>query len=152
MPINLRRKDSAVRGAADSEEGTTLVPFRPVFEKLGLTVAGTVPRKPLRERRKGWRSSLVIDDPDAYVNDQLNRLELAPRLVGGNTLVPVRFVSEASGKDVVWDLKATSIFIQPRASRSSAILRTTPWTDSFRITIRRARSCPSANMWGCADP
>ncbi|WP_028550594.1 copper amine oxidase N-terminal domain-containing protein [Paenibacillus sp. UNC451MF] len=102
------------------ENGTTLVPFRAIFEKLGLAVSWDADTETVTGTKDGLTIELAIDDTDAYVNDQLNELELAPRLVEGNTLVPLRFVSEASGKDVKWVQNTSTIHLTtPKGTAST---------------------------------
>lgn len=102
------------------DNGTTLVPFRAIFEKLGLDVSWNANTETVSGTKDGLTIELVIDDTDAYVNDQLNELELAPRLVEGNTLVPLRFVSEASGKEVKWVQNTSTIYLTtPKGSTST---------------------------------
>ncbi|GLI06317.1 hypothetical protein YDYSG_23470 [Paenibacillus tyrfis] len=97
------------------DNGTTLVQFRPIFEKIGLTVGWDEATQTVTGTKDDLSIKLVIDDVDAYINDRLNELELAPRLVEGNTFVPLRFVSEASGKEVTWDGKSMSVYIKSPA-------------------------------------
>lgn len=102
------------------ENGTTLVPFRAIFEKLGLAVGWDAATETVTGTKDGLTIELVIDDTDAYVNDQLSELELAPRLVDGNTLVPLRFVGEASGKEVKWVQNTSTIYLTtPKSSTST---------------------------------
>jgi antitoxin component YwqK of YwqJK toxin-antitoxin module len=93
------------------EEGTTLVQFRPIFEKLGLVVDWDPKTRTVTGKKAGLEITLVIDEQNAYVNGELKQLELAPRLVEGNTFVPLRFVGEASGKNVKWDGDTFSVYI-----------------------------------------
>ncbi|MFB6363210.1 stalk domain-containing protein [Paenibacillus elgii] len=93
------------------ENGTTLVQFRPIFENIGLTIGWDEATRTVTGTKDDLSVKLVIDDTEAYINDRLNELELAPRLVGDNTFVPLRFVSEASGKEVTWDGNSKSVHI-----------------------------------------
>ncbi|UQZ84668.1 Protease inhibitor precursor [Paenibacillus konkukensis] len=101
------------------ENGTTLVPFRPIFEKLGLEVGWDEETQTVTGTKEGLTIRLVIDDTEASVNDVTSTLELAPRLVEGNTLVPLRFVSEASGKDVNWVQSSSTAYLKSRKGSSS---------------------------------
>ncbi len=103
------------------ENGTTLVQFRPIFENMGLTIGWDEATQTVIGTKDDLSIKLVIDDTDAYINDRLNELELAPRLVEGNTFVPLRFVSEASGKEVTWDGSSMTVYIKsPTDSADSA--------------------------------
>ncbi|GIP39935.1 hypothetical protein J31TS4_32150 [Paenibacillus sp. J31TS4] len=95
------------------EDGTTLVAFRPIFERLGLTVSWDPQTKTVSGVRTGLKIVLTIDQAKAYVNGQAVTLEKAPRLVNGNTLVPLRFVGEASGATVSWDGETSTVLIAP---------------------------------------
>jgi hypothetical protein len=46
---------------------------------------------------------LIIDSDKALINNKEVILDVAPRLLNGTSLVPVRFVSEALGAEVSWD-------------------------------------------------
>lgn len=100
----------AIQPVLDS--GTTLVQFRPIFEKLGLTLGWNAATQTVTGEKGSLKVQLTIDHPVAYINDEATDLELAPRLVKGNTMVPVRFVSEATGKEVLWDGVTSSIYIK----------------------------------------
>lgn len=86
-----------------TEEGTTLVQFRPIFEKLGLTIVWDEKTKTVTGRKDGLSVELTIGSDQAKVNGQVRALALPPRIANDHTLVPLRFVGEAAGKDVHWD-------------------------------------------------
>jgi len=46
---------------------------------------------------------LTIDKPEISVNGKVSVIDQAPVIVDGNTLVPVRFIVEALGGEVLWD-------------------------------------------------
>lgn len=81
---------------------TTLVPFRPIFEALGYKVTWDQQTKTVIGRKKGFVLELSIDSTTAYVNDQTSVLKVAPRIVNGQTFVPLRFISEESRAEVTW--------------------------------------------------
>ena len=53
--------------------------------------------------RQNTTVSLTINKSDMYINNNVISLDVAPTLIGGRTLVPVRAVSEAFDCDVSWD-------------------------------------------------
>lgn len=90
------------------ENGTTLVQFRPIFEQLGFDIEWDGANKRItgvKQNRDGTelKLELSLNYNSATVNGSGVYMEVPPRLEKGNTLVPLRFVSEASGKDVKWD-------------------------------------------------
>lgn len=94
------------------EDGTTLVQFRPIFEKLGLRIGWNEDTRTVTGTRDDLTIKLIIDDTGAYVNERPTELELPPRLVDGNTFVPLRFVGEASGKEVTWNEKTSTVYLR----------------------------------------
>lgn len=93
------------------ENGTILVQFRPIFEALGLSIDWDQNTKTVTGTKDGLMVKLIIGDIIAYVNDKKKHLTLPPRTIQGNTLLPLRFVGEASGKEVSWDAGNQSVNI-----------------------------------------
>ncbi|MGG1555633.1 stalk domain-containing protein [Paenibacillus ferrarius] len=85
------------------ENGTTLVQFRPIFEKLGLSVGWDGIKNVVSGEKTGLKIQLTIGDNIAYINGKELQLDAAPKIIEGNTFVPLRFVGEASGGNVLWD-------------------------------------------------
>ncbi|WP_420799746.1 copper amine oxidase N-terminal domain-containing protein [Paenibacillus mesophilus] len=91
--------------------GTTMVQFRPLFEKLGLEVGWDQTDKVVTGTRPGLRIELRIENDIASVNGAAKKLEAAPMLVDGVTVVPLRFIGEATGNQVIWNEADRSISI-----------------------------------------
>jgi hypothetical protein len=93
--------------------GRVMVPVRGVFEKLG----GQVLWDPKERVVTGARAEssdqfrLRVGSSEALVNGQMTTLDAPPRIVGGTTYVPLRFVSEALGANVVWDNAKRTVII-----------------------------------------
>jgi len=49
---------------------------------------------------------LAIGDKNAKVNGTTMQIDAAPQIINGRTMVPLRFVSQAFGADVLWDKEA----------------------------------------------
>ncbi|MCM3271087.1 copper amine oxidase N-terminal domain-containing protein [Paenibacillus elgii] len=93
------------------ENGTTLVQLRPLFEAMGIALDWK-PESSVIEGKKGsLRLVLTIGSKQATVNGKTVQLETAARIVDGNTLVPLRFIGEATGALVVWDPYSQEITI-----------------------------------------
>jgi len=84
-------------------DGNTLVPMRAIFEKLGAKVVWNADNKSVTATKGPTAVWLQIDNSAAKIQNQDQTLEVAPRMVNGNTMVPLRFVSEALGARVQWD-------------------------------------------------
>lgn len=101
----------ALDAAPFIKEGRTLVPFRFIGEELGAAI-GWIPesRTVTYERGVGEEAvkiEMVIGQSMATVNGQTVPIDqnptVAPEIVNGRTVVPVRFISEALGFDVGWN-------------------------------------------------
>ena len=85
------------------ENGTTLVPFRSIFEALGFNVEWDATTQTVRGYNDEVDILLELGNTLATVNGESNQLLVAPKIVNGNTMVPLRFVSEAAGYSVSWN-------------------------------------------------
>jgi hypothetical protein len=56
--------------------------------------------------------SLTIDKTDVKHNGQIKTLDVAPEIVQGATMVPLRFVAETLDAEVEWDAKAKEVTIE----------------------------------------
>ncbi len=70
--------------------------------------------------------ALHVDTPYAFVNTikmalDIENLDVAPTIVKGNTLIPVRFVVESLGAEVSWDNATSQITI--KHGESNAVLK-----------------------------
>jgi len=91
--------------------GRVLVPLRGVFERLGATVAWDPTSQTVLAERGATSVSLRIGSPQAFVNGQAQFLDVPAMLIGGRTVVPLRFVSQALGADVNWDATTSTVQI-----------------------------------------
>ena len=89
------------------EQGRALVPMRAIFESLGATVHWDQTTQTVSAYRRESAVVLVIGSRTAWVNGPTRALDVAPSIVNGRTLVPLRFVAEALGAEVAWDGKVT---------------------------------------------
>ncbi|ADM71226.1 Protease inhibitor [Paenibacillus polymyxa E681] len=96
---------------ATSISGSMLVPFRAVFEALGAKVKWDGATKTVTATKGDTTIKLTVGSRDAYINGKLVRLNAAPRLINGKVMVPIRFVSEALGAKVKWNIAAQSVVI-----------------------------------------
>ncbi|WP_123042852.1 stalk domain-containing protein [Cohnella candidum] len=82
--------------------GTTLVPFRKLFETLGFEVGWKDDGKTRKAigTKDGLEIVLTINDKNAKVNGKTVLLGVPAQIIGSSTMVPLRFVSENSGYQV----------------------------------------------------
>nr|WP_218098495.1 copper amine oxidase N-terminal domain-containing protein [Paenibacillus allorhizosphaerae] len=92
-------------------DGSTLVPFRAISEALKAEVSWNAEERSVTVTRDGIAVKLLIGSTTAYVDGKEVTLEVPASIVEGNTVVPVRFVSEALKAAVKWEDETQSVVI-----------------------------------------
>lgn len=99
---------------------TTLVEFRPIFEQFNLQISWNGKSQTVTGTNKELTIQLTIGSNAVLVNGAQQELLVAPIIINNRTLVPIRFVSESTGRLVDWDPKTKSIHISKGAQIESA--------------------------------
>jgi endonuclease YncB( thermonuclease family) len=82
--------------------GSTMVPMRAIFEKLGATVKWDDKTNSVTASKEGMTIKLTIGKKEALKNGEVFNVSVAPEIINNTTYVPLRFVSEALDADVGW--------------------------------------------------
>lgn len=85
------------------EKGRTLVPLRAFFEAMGATVEWHGETQTIVATKGDTVVELILDEKVAEVNGEELTLDVPAKLEKGRTLVPLRFIGEALGGEVLWD-------------------------------------------------
>lgn len=93
------------------EQGVTLVPMRAIFETLGASVDYNSSNKQITAYKGDTKIQLTLNVRSAYVNGTKYTLDIPAKAINGNTLVPLRFVSEALGANVDYNSSTKKITI-----------------------------------------
>jgi hypothetical protein len=93
------------------QNGRVLVPLRGVFERLGASVVWDAATRGIHAQSGSNTIDLTIGSTMATVNGQARSLDSPPIEVGGRTLVPLRFISEALGAGVTWNAPSNTVAI-----------------------------------------
>lgn len=111
----------------------TLVQYTTVFKALGMNYSWDQQEKMVTGYNDYILMHLKIGENVAYINNKQVKMDTAPTVLKGRTLVPIRFISEATGAKVVWDGKQRTINITsaPEKTELSVWLRDQQWNDSF---------------------
>ena len=99
--------------------GRLLVPLRAIFEALGATVNysnGTI-----RAVRGNTNLELSLGSDQAIINGQRSTLDVPAQAVFGRTLVPLRFVGEAFGANVVYNAVTQAVTIAAPSSPGTSV-------------------------------
>ncbi len=109
--IQIDNKPLALEVAPVIENGRTLVPFRAIFEALGLQVDWNEELRIATAYNSSMNVSVKPEGSFGSLNGELKSLEAPARIDQGRMLVPLRFISEAFGNEVGWDAKNRLISI-----------------------------------------
>ena len=96
-------------GQAVEIKGRVFVPMRGVFEKLGASVDFDPATQMIKATRGTTTIQLRPGDQSAQVNGEMRPLDAPAQIMGGATVVPLRFVSETLGAQVKWDRDAMAV-------------------------------------------
>lgn len=95
------------------KNGTTMVPVRYVSEELLADVSWNAATREVTivDSISDVNIVLAVGSNSAAVNGQSVTLDAAAELQSGSVFVPVRFIAEALGAEVIWDSEAKIIII-----------------------------------------
>ncbi|AIQ37743.1 hypothetical protein R50345_25845 [Paenibacillus sp. FSL R5-0345] len=119
-PIDVYINGSKVSFTAGSPylaNNSVLVPFRVVFEKLGLQVLWDAKTGTVTGKSSNLAITLKIGSNRATVNGTVKKLTTAPVSSAGTTYIPLRFIAEATGGTAVWNSTSRSVQITTPVSK-----------------------------------
>jgi competence protein ComEC len=93
------------------QSGRTLAPMRAFFEALGAGVNWEADTETAVGTRDGNTVRIPIGSSQPTVNGQATTIQVPAQIIGGRTYIPLRFVGEALGDEVVWDGTTSTITI-----------------------------------------
>ncbi|NLK63909.1 MAG: hypothetical protein GX289_02320 [Tissierellia bacterium] len=93
------------------ENGRTMVPLRAVFEVLNCKVRWEEASKSAVVEHGSTKIIIPANSTTAYVNGKANSLDVPAKIVNDRVLIPLRFVSEAIEKTVIWDDAEKTVLI-----------------------------------------
>ncbi len=93
------------------KNGNVLIPFRDIFETLGYTISYDGYTQSITGTKDGSIITLYTGSTYANVSGTDKTLTVAPEIVDGTAMVPLRFVSETAGYTVEWHTDNDSQYI-----------------------------------------
>jgi len=90
---------------------SVLVPLRGVFERLGAQVEWEAATRTITATRYDTQIVLRLGSSYATVNGEGRTLQAPAASIGGRTMVPLRFVSEALDANVQWQANSRTVVI-----------------------------------------
>jgi hypothetical protein len=85
------------------ENGRTMVPLRAVFEVLNCKVRWEESSKSAIVEHGTTKIIIPANSTTAYVNGKPYSLDVPAKIINDRVMIPLRFVSEAIEKTVIWD-------------------------------------------------
>ncbi len=85
------------------QNGRTLLPVRAVVEAMGGSVEWNESARTATMSHGDTVIRMTIGETTAYVNDLPAALDVAPIIINGRTMLPIRFIAENFGFQVEWD-------------------------------------------------
>lgn len=93
------------------KDGRTLVPIRAIIESMGGTVSWDGATSKVTLSYKGDIIKLIINCTTAFLNGKEKALDVAPVVINGRTMLPIRFIAENFGCKVDWNGSDSTIKI-----------------------------------------
>lgn len=94
-------------------KGSTFVPLRFIGDAFGVTMNYDAKTKKITYKtQKGDTVTLQIDSTKAFIGSREVKISPPPAIVKGKTLVPVRFIGESFGANVVYTSSTKTISIE----------------------------------------
>ncbi|MDR1540031.1 MAG: copper amine oxidase N-terminal domain-containing protein [Clostridiales bacterium] len=97
----------------------TMVPLRGIFESMGAVVLWNSSTRTVTAVRGANAVKLKIGDSLALVNKSPVAMDVPATIENDRTLVPLRFITESLGGEVVWDGDTKTVSITSDSSYSS---------------------------------
>lgn len=104
------------------QDGRTLVPLRAIFEAMGMTVSWDQATQRITATNDTVTIKLTVGNNVATVgNDKsgyiYSYLDVAPQVINGSTLVPVRYIGESTGYDISWNSTTSTVVMTSNSDR-----------------------------------
>ncbi len=99
------------------DEGIPMTPFRHLIEKAGGMVEWLKSAKEVNASADGTKIWFKVGDVNAKVNDQSFKLEMAPYIDRGRTIVPLTFIGDALKVNVDFDPSTGHVLITKKETK-----------------------------------
>ncbi len=110
--VTLDGKEIPLDVPGEIREGRTFVPFRAIFEALGADVTWDPRTRSITAVRGQDSLLLTIDSRVVEWRRSLIKVDAAPVIANGRTLVPLRLVGQALGLHVRWDGSTRTVHLE----------------------------------------
>lgn len=91
--------------------GRTLVPIRAIIEAFDGNVSWDGATQTVNLRMADDIITLVINKNTAYLNNKAHTLDVAPAVINGRTMLPIRFIAEGFNLGVAWESDTKTVTV-----------------------------------------
>lgn len=138
----------------------SVVPARDVFEHLGATVTWNDSSKQVTVNYGKTKILMTINQTAVFKNGQKQNMPIAPKIINGKTMIPVRYVSEALGFGVHFDGTTDTISITTKNAAgyplgSESVLKScksTAGNNQFKIVFGLSSKPADYSVFMLHDP
>lgn len=109
--VNLNGQQLSFDVQPQVENGTTMVPLRTILEALGAEISWDEATQTVTITKDGTTIELTVNQDTAYQNGKAIKMNASSQIINGQTMVPLRFISESFGANVNWDEASQCISI-----------------------------------------
>ena len=109
--IEIDGKPLVMEVSPEIESGRSLVPFKAIFEGLGLKIDWDSNLRIATAYNASMNVSVKLGVIYGNINGEVIQMDVPAKIVDGRTLVPVKFISEAFGNKVTWNADTRLISI-----------------------------------------
>jgi len=114
------------------QNGTTMIPFRTIFEAFDACV-DWIPQTKTIVASKGMTSlKMQIGSDKLYLNGEEKTIAKAPVIMNDSTMVPLRTVSEMLEAKVDWNEDAKTVFITTDQTEQAHVSHTEYYTKEYK--------------------
>ncbi len=83
-----------------------------LFLIIGILVMGNITPSHASSENMNVNVLMRLDSEWAMINSEPFKLEQAPIIIGGRTMVPLRFITEALGLGITWEAETRSVLVE----------------------------------------
>jgi len=127
------------------QQGRVLVPLRGVLEQIGADINWNEATQTVRAQMADRTIELQLGNREATVNGKSVSLAVPATRIGGSTMVPLRFLSEALGANVDWNESSQRVDITTDGSPNPNPNRP-PRNQSWRNGERNRPNRPNSDI------
>ncbi|MNC59544.1 hypothetical protein D3C75_1093600 [compost metagenome] len=110
--ITVNGAKKAIDVAPIVKDASTYVPIKVVLDAFGGSAAWDKNTKKIMVLRGAKALDLTVNKKEFVLNGKRQTAEVAPLILQGRTLVPLRLVSEQLGLTVKWEQKTKTVTIE----------------------------------------